>query len=37
MLLNQRANPVDQRQKPQQIDMYAMTSQCEIGGLTRAF
>ena len=37
MLLHQRANHDDQKQKPQSIDMCAMTSQCETGGLTRTF
>ena len=29
MLLYQRANPADQKQKPKEIDMYATTSQFE--------
>ena len=29
ILSYQRANPADQKKKPQQIDMCAMTSQCE--------
>ena len=32
MLVHQRANPADQKQKPQYIDMYAITSQCETSG-----
>ena len=32
MLLHQRTNPADQKQKPQSIDMCAMTSQCETSG-----
>ena len=35
MRLHKRANPADQKQKLQEIDICAMTSQCEIGGLTR--
>ena len=32
MLLHQRANPAEQKQKPQLIDMCAMASQCETSG-----